>query len=139
MAVKGLKRSIFQRILGICATRPPANPDCWTHAGGSVSVNMAQATELIPKGGAIRLEGKGLPKRVLVFRDDAGALRAFENQCTHKHRRIDPVPGESILQCCSVNAAAYDYTGAKIEGPGEGGLVALALKEEDGKLVVTTG
>jgi nitrite reductase/ring-hydroxylating ferredoxin subunit len=136
MAIKGLKRNIFQRILGICATKEPLNPECWTAAGGAITVNLEKASELAAKGGAIRLEGKGMPKRVLVFRDDSGALRAFDNKCAHKGRRIDPVSGEGIVQCCSVNAAAYDYQGKKIEGPGEGQLSPLAVKEEGGKAVI---
>ena len=139
MAVKGLKRNIFQRLLGICVTKPPADPTCWEHAGGKVTVTLARVPELTPKGGAIRLEGKGLPKRMLVYRDDAGALRAIENKCAHKGRRIDPVPGEGILQCCSVNAAAYEYSGKKIEGPGEGQVAPLELREESGRAVIHLG
>jgi nitrite reductase/ring-hydroxylating ferredoxin subunit len=136
MAVKGLKRNIFQRILGICATKPPADPACWEHAGGTVTVDLRRAAELTPKGGAIRLEGRGLPRRVLVYRYDAGALRAVENKCAHKGRRIDPVPGEGIVQCCSVNAAAYEYSGRKLEGPGDGHITPLELREEGGRAVV---
>ena len=137
MAVKGLKRNIFQRILGICVTKEPANPGCWVVAQNQITVNLAGAPELSPKGGAIRLEGKGLPKRVLLFRDDAGVLRALENKCAHMGRRIDPVPGEGIVQCCSVNAAAYDYEGTRIEGPGKGQLTILVVREEHGTATVT--
>ena len=136
MPVKGLKRNIFQRILGICATKPPADGSCWTHEGGKVAVTLARAPELVPKGGAVRLEGKGLAKRVLVYRDDSGALRAIENKCAHKGRRIDPVPGEGILQCCSINAAAYEYSGTKLEGPGDGHVAPLEAKEEGGLAVI---
>jgi len=139
MAVKGLKRNIFQRILGICATKAPGDPACWACDGGNLTVDLARAAELTPKGGAIRLEGKGLPRRVLVYRDDSGSLRAIENKCAHKGRRIDPVPGEGILQCCSVNAAAYEYSGKRIEGPGEGHVRPLDLREENGKAVVRLG
>jgi len=96
MAVKGLKRNIFQRILGICVTKPPVDAGCWVAAQGTITVNLAAAPELSPKGGAIRLEGKGLPRRVLLFRDDAGVLRALENRCAQgpegrsRHRRGDP-------------------------------------------------
>ncbi len=136
MAVKGLKRNIFQRIFGICVTKPPADAGCWVVAQNTITVNLAAAPELSPKSGAIRLEGKGLAQRVLLFRDDAGVLRALENKCAHKGRRIDPVPGEGILQCCSVNAAAYEYSGKKIEGPGEGQLKVLEVREENGKATV---
>jgi nitrite reductase/ring-hydroxylating ferredoxin subunit len=132
MAVKGLERNIFQRLLGICVTKAPANPGCWVAAQGAVTVNLAGAPELSSKGGAVRLEGRGLRQRVLLFRDDAGGLRALENKCAHMGRRVDPVPGEGVLQCCSVNAAAYDYSGTKIEGPGHGQLKALEVREENG-------
>jgi len=136
MAVKGLKRNIFQRIFGVCATKQPADPECWTFAGGAVSVDLGKAIELGAKGGAIRLEGKSLPKRVLVFRGDDDALHAFENACAHKRRRGDPVPGESALQCCSIMAAAYDYSGKKIEGPGEGGIRPLEVKVDAGRATI---
>jgi nitrite reductase/ring-hydroxylating ferredoxin subunit len=136
VAVKGLERSIVQRLLGICATKA-ADPGCWVFAQGAITVNLAGAPALAPRGGAVRLEGKGLPRRVLLFRDDAGVLRALENTCRHMGRRIDPVPGEGILQCCSVNAAAYDYEGAKLEGPGEGRLQVLHVREGDGTATVT--
>ena len=139
MAVKGLKRNIFQRLFGICVTKPPADPTCWSVSSGVITVKLAQAAELTPKGGAIRLEGNGLPKRVLVYRDDSGGLRAIENKCAHKGRRIDPVPGQGILQCCSVNAAAYEYSGKKIEGPGENRMTPLELKEENGTAVIRLG
>jgi nitrite reductase/ring-hydroxylating ferredoxin subunit len=136
MPVKGLKRNIFQRIFGICRTRPPLDPECWTFEGDAISVDLSKAPEVAAKGGAIRLEGRKLPKRVLLFRGDDDALHAFENACAHMKRRVDPVPGEGILQCCSINAAVYDYSGKKVEGPGEGGLRALEIVQEGGKAVI---
>jgi len=137
MPVKGLKRKFFQRLFGICVTRRPVDPECWTYSSGTAVLTVASAAELSAKGGAIRLEGKGLPMRVLVFRDDDSVLRAYKNKCGHKGRRVDPVPGERCVQCCSVNAAAYDYTGTRLQGPGKKPLVPLTAKEQDGKLVIS--
>ena len=139
MAIHGLKRNIFQRIFGIPATKLAANPECWRYEQGSLTVTLSKAPELEPKGGAIRIEGKGLPARVLLYRDDEGQLRAINNKCGHMGRRIDPVPGEKCLQCCSVNAAAYDYAGKKLAGPGESPVAPLDVEEKDGKLVVKLG
>jgi nitrite reductase/ring-hydroxylating ferredoxin subunit len=135
MAVRGLKRSTFQRLLGVCVTAE-ADPGCWVTAQGTITVNLAGAPELASRGGAVRLEGKGLPRRVLLFRDETGVLRGVENTCVHMGRRIDPVPGEAILQCCSVKAAAYQYDGTKIEGPGEGQVKALEVREKHGTATV---
>jgi nitrite reductase/ring-hydroxylating ferredoxin subunit len=137
MAIKGLKRNILQRLFGIPATRLATNPDCWTYEKGKLSVTLAKAPELAGKGGAIRIEARRLPVRVLLYRDDDGVLRAMSNRCGHMGRRIDPVPGEKCLQCCSVMAAAYDYSGKKLEGPGDKPMKVLETQEQDGKVIIT--
>jgi len=139
MAIKGLKRNIFQRIFGIPATKLVSSPDCWSYEKGTLTVTLAKAPELERKGGGVRIEGGQLPMRVLVYRDDDGKVRALDNKCGHKGRRIDPVPGEKCLQCCSVNAAAYDYTGKKLDGPGDKPVRALEAEEQDGKVIVKLG
>lgn len=136
MATKGLKRGILQRIFGIPATKPPANPDCWTYAKGTAVVTLSRAHELKHNGSAVRLEGNGLPLRVLVCRDDDGNLHAYHNKCGHQGRRVDPVPGEGCLQCCSVMGGFYEYDGKKRAGPGDAPLAPLKAREEDGKLLV---
>lgn len=139
MAIQGLKRNIFQRIFGIPATKLPGSPDCWRYEQGSLTITLGKAPELEKTGGAIRVEGKQLPMRVLVYRDDEGKLRAVRNECSHMGRRVDPVAGHKCLQCCSVGATAYDYSGKKLEGPGERPLTLLDAEENDGQLVVKLG
>jgi nitrite reductase/ring-hydroxylating ferredoxin subunit len=136
MAIKGLKRSIFQRIFGVAATKLASDSSAWAYRGGSLRVTLAKLPELERKGGAVRIEGKQLPARVLVYRDDEGTIRAVSNRCGHKGRRVDPVPGEKCLQCCSVNAAAYDYAGNKLEGPGTERLKPFEVEEKDGELLI---
>ena len=72
MAIKGLKRNIFQRIFGIAASKPASDPNCWSYENGKLTVTLAKAPELERKGGGVRLEGRGLPIRVMVYRDDDG-------------------------------------------------------------------
>ena len=104
MGIKFLKRSFFQRLLGISATTKPGIDDCWNYAEGKLTIDLDKAVELKIPGGAIRFEGKGLPERVLVVSGEDGDYRAFHNRCTHLgHRRLDPVPGTSTVQCCSIN------------------------------------
>lgn len=118
--VKILPRGVFNRVLGLPATGTPGNDSCWTYGAGVITLDLTKAPELGANGGAIRLEGKGLPERVLVIRDDKGELRAFRNRCTHiGHRRLDPVPGGGSVQCCSVNKSTFDYSGKSIHGPGK--------------------
>ncbi|MBW1910262.1 MAG: Rieske 2Fe-2S domain-containing protein [Deltaproteobacteria bacterium] len=111
-----LHRNIFQRILGICATKQPSDEDCWTFENGKIIVDLARAPELGRRNGAIRLEKKNLPERVLVIQGDDGKYYAFKNRCTHGKRRLDPMPGIQQVQCCSIGKSTFDYGGKKISG-----------------------
>ena len=59
MDIKFLKRSFFQRLLGISATAKPEIDDCWNYANGKLTIDLSKASELRAPGGAarIRLEG----------------------------------------------------------------------------------
>ena len=129
---------ILKRLLGICATRLPANSGCWTYADGKLEVILDKAPELSRKGGAVRLEGPSLPKRVLVVHGQDGAFHAFPNRCTHiGHRRIDPVPGEDKIRCCSVGKSTFEYSGKLISGSAKESLEPLALESDGSKLVIS--
>jgi nitrite reductase/ring-hydroxylating ferredoxin subunit len=134
MAVKKLKRNIFQRILGIPATRPPSDGACWSSEGNKLIIDLASAKELSQPGSAIRIEGKSCSERVLVLRGEDGKWHAYRNRCGHMGRRLDPVPGTETVQCCSINAATYGYDCHKIEGPGEHPVNRYPVEEKDGKL-----
>ena len=135
--VKKLPRSIFQRILGIPATKPPRDPASWSYSAGKLTVDLSRATELDVPGGALRCEGGGLPVRVLVVRDDKGGFKAYRNRCTHiGRRRLDPVPGEGTVQCCSVNSTTFGMDGKTICGPGKHPLTLYPVTKEGGKLII---
>ncbi len=107
----------FSRILGICSTKVPSVDSAWRYQNGRVEIDLNKAPELIPKGGAVRLEGKGLPERVLVVHGEDGAFHAFRNKCAHVGgRRLDPLPGRHSVQCCSVGKSEYDYEGKFLSG-----------------------
>lgn len=128
---------ILKRILGICQTSRPQVPQCWSYSDGQVRIALAQATELKEKGGAIRLEGGGLPKRVLVVNGEDGQYHAFHNRCTHiGRRRLDPVPGESAIRCCSVGQSKFGYDGTRESGLASRDLVPLEVELDDEHLVV---
>lgn len=138
MSIKFLKRSFFQRLLGISATTKPGIDGCWVYADGKLTIDLGKAVELDTPGGAIRCEGKNLPKRVLVVRGEDGGYRAFHNRCTHLgHRRLDPVPGTDTVQCCSVNKSTYDSQGNKIFGPTPHPVTRYPVKKEQAILIVS--
>jgi len=138
MTTQFLNRSFFERIFGLPATSKPLNPQCWSLSDGKILIDLSLATELKKPGGALRLEGGGLPIRVLVIRGDDGKFHAFHNRCTHiGHRRLDPVPGQGTVQCCSVGKSTYTYDGRKIYGPPTGPIKTFKVEVAGGRLVVS--
>ena len=135
--IKSLKRNIFQRLFGICATRVPANSNCWQYADGKIAIDLNHAPELFQLGSAIRLEGKNLPERVLVIHSIDGSYHAFQNKCQHAGRRLDPVPETGTVQCCSIGKATYDYSGKLIHGSAKGNIKIYDVQTDSGIITIT--
>jgi len=137
MTVKKLKRNIFQRLFGRPATELPSNNDFWNYTDGKVTLELAQVPDLSKTSGAVRLEDKGLPKKILVVNGEDGEFHAFHNKCTHAGRCLDPVPGTETVQCCSIGASTFDYKGKVLEGSTEEAIEVLTLEEEGGQLKIS--
>ncbi len=117
-AAKGcVHRNLFQRILGIPSTEPPADAHAWSFAGGTIAVDMDLVPELRRKAGAVRLEGGLLPAPVLLLHGVDGHYHAFVNRCGHGGRKLDPCASHPVVQCCSMGKSAFDYAGNIVEGP----------------------
>lgn len=128
---------IFAKIFGICSTPKPADPGCWTFADGKIEIDLARAAELDSAGGAVRLEGKPLPVRVLVVRDNNEFFHAFPNRCTHAgHRRLDHLADEGKVKCCSVGQSIFDYEGNRCSGSASASISPLRVENSDGKLTI---
>lgn len=138
MAVQILPRSFWQRLLGICATPAPRDPSCWSVTGTTVTVDLNKAPELGPVGGAIRLEGGTLAKRVLVIRGPSGAYHAFANHCAHMGRRLDPVPGTATVQCCSIGKSTFDLNGKRLAGSAGKDIIVYPLSQTASRLTIET-
>jgi len=128
---------IFKRIFGICNTQPPKDPVSWKHSEGTIEIDLGLMPELAEPGGAVRLEGNGLDMRVLIVHGLDGKFHAFGNRCTHTgHRRIDPLPGEEAVRCCSVSKSTYDYDGNVISGAAKEPIPVFQVEEEGGRMRV---
>lgn len=128
---------IFKAVLGICETSP-LDPGLWTTDGNRVTIKLAEATALAPVGAAARLEGAGLPDRVLVVHADADKYVAVKNRCTHiGGRRLDPVEGKAELRCCSVGHSVFDHEGNKISGLAKDPLTTFPVEQQGEELIVT--
>ena len=130
------QRNIFQRLFGSCITKPPQDPTCWSFKDGLVIVALDRAAELAESGGAIRLERDDLPERVLVIHGDDGKYHAFQNVCQHGKRRLDPVPGDGTVQCCSIGKSTYDYQGKILFGSAKDALKVFPVDLNEGKLFI---
>lgn len=136
MAVKKLKRNIIQRLFGIPATEKPKDPECWKYSDGVVIINLERTPELDETWGALRLESERMPRRVLVVRGEGTAYYAFNNCCKHGRRRLDPVPGENQVQCCSIGKSTFDLDGKRISGSAAEDIEIFALAREGNRLKI---
>ena len=130
---------LFHRIFGICRTKPPADPGCWSYAEGRVEVDRTRVRELDAPGGAVRLEGLGLPVRLLLVSDEDRAVHAFCNRCSHAGRRLDPLPGQARLECCSVGRSLFDHEGRRQRGLARKDITVYQVEVMGQKLVVRLG
>jgi nitrite reductase/ring-hydroxylating ferredoxin subunit len=129
----------IKRILGICETKAPKDASCWSYNGNQIEIDLSRAPELDSEGGALRLEGRGLPERVLLVHGRDGEFHAYRNRCTHMGRRLDPQPGDKPVQCCSVSKSGFEYSGSVISGPGKGPLTLFPVQSRKGSLLISIG
>ena len=137
MLKKTLKRNIFQRLLGKCATKKPQDKDCWTYSDGRVVIDLEHTPELSEPAGGIRLEADYLPERLLVVRGNDDRYYAFRNRCGHMGRRLDPLPEEKSVQCCSIGRTTCDYDGSVLRGPAKEPLISYPVEIQGRRLIVT--
>jgi len=75
-------------------------------------------------------------KRLIVFEDPAGEVRALSAKCTHEGCTVSYVPGESLIWCACHNGR-YDLEGRVLSGPPPKPLAEYAVhRDSDGTIVV---
>ena len=126
----------LKRLLGISRTRPPADDQGWTYKDGRIEIDLTRMPELTSPYGAIRLEKKTLPDRVLLFKGADEQFYAVYNRCTHMGRRLDPLPDTRTLKCCSVSASTYDYCGGVMAGPAKESIKNLPVVQSGDRLYI---
>jgi len=129
----------LKRIFGISATPIPGDDDGWAYENGSIRLQLERMPEVRHPGSAVRLEGKGLPVRILVVHGQDGRFHAFANRCTHMGRRIDILPGTDRIECCSVSKSTYDYSGQPLGGAAKKPLRVFTATASDTELTIKLG
>jgi nitrite reductase/ring-hydroxylating ferredoxin subunit len=127
---------LIERILGISKTKKPGDEKCWRHSTGKIEVDWARVPELQKPSGAIRLEGRGLPERVLLIYGIDGQFHAFKNKCTDMNRRLDPVPGKAALRCRCFSISTFDYFGNVMAGPAKEPLKTYPVESHKCKMII---
>ena len=127
--------SLIKAMLGICKTKPLGDSS-WNMEGNQIYIKLNEMP--LPPEGATYLKGKGLQKPVFIFRSADDQYLAFQNRCTHiGHRRLDPVPGENKIRCCSVFHSTYDLDGNPISGPARNQLKKYEVQQSGDDLIIT--
>jgi len=126
----------LKRIFGICETQPPSAENGWNYADHLIRINLKQMPELANPGGAVRLEGDGLPERILLVHGRDGQFHAFANKCTHMGRRLDPLPDEEAVQCCSLSKSTFNYAGDPVSGAAQTSARTFPATMEGDELVI---
>jgi hypothetical protein len=131
--------NMFQRLFCVTISPRPADSGCWDVAGDRLTIELARAPEIGPAGGALRLEDGRLPDRVLVVHGEDGQYRAFRDRCACGGFRIDPVPGEPRIRCCTPMQSTYEYSGKPLSKHVTRSLDLLPTTLDGGRLSVDIG
>jgi nitrite reductase/ring-hydroxylating ferredoxin subunit len=108
----------------------PGDADGYRVEGETIVLDLARCPELAEPGGALRLEDPGLPDRILVVHGVDGELHAYRNHCACGGFRVDPVPGEQKIRCCTLMQSTYDYSGKFLKGSAQKDLDALPITRD---------
>ncbi len=115
---------------------PPSDAgDAFVTDGTDVIVRLTRIPSLTRDNSAVVL----LSVQVIVVRDSARNFRAFSSECPHAGCGVSIVDGLRLL--CPCHGSAFDFTGARLEGPAPRGLTPLsvALDEAAGTLRIRRG
>jgi nitrite reductase/ring-hydroxylating ferredoxin subunit len=126
----------FKRLLCIQVSPRPGNLACLDVSGDALTIDRSLAPELGDPGGALRLDDARLPDRILVVHGRDGTFRAYRNRCACGGFRIDPVPDEEKIRCCTLAQSTYDYSGRPISGPAKKNLDLLPTQVSAERLVI---
>ena len=130
------KRHFHQRLFCVPATPLAPEGDGWSFADGVLTVDLKKTRGLSAPDTALRFESGGLPDRVLVVHGTDGTFHAYSNHCACGGFRVDPVPTEQKIRCCTLMQSTYDYDGKFLKGTAKKDLTVFEVSVEGDALQV---
>jgi len=124
------RTNVLKRLFCISVTPLASDPRCLTVTAEAVTIDLDRAPELAAPGGSLRLESDLVPDRIIVVHGVDGRFYAYANHCACGGFRIDPVPGEPKIRCCTLAQSTYDYEGSRISGPAKDSLTTYPVTAE---------
>jgi nitrite reductase/ring-hydroxylating ferredoxin subunit len=103
---------------------------------GQVRYALADHPSLANEGAVAAVENLTLLRPILLVRDQAGRLRAFDSWCPHTGCSVDPA-GSRLF--CSCHGSTYSLEGDVLRGPSRLPLIEYAARQEGDSLVVELG
>ncbi len=102
--------------------------------GDKVAIPLAKLEVLKTVGGSVVLKLKG--KLVLLVRDSATSVRAFNPICTHRECVVAYNPGEKKIKC-PCHGSQFDLNGHAVHGPASRPLATYAADLAGEQIIVT--
>jgi len=117
--------------LGALLIRPTAP----AHAeGGKVSIPLAKLEMLKSVDGSVVFKVKD--KLLLLVRDSAASIRAFNPVCSHRQCVVAYSPGEKRIKC-PCHGSVFDLNGHALRGPASQPLQTYAASLSGEQVIVT--
>jgi cytochrome b6-f complex iron-sulfur subunit len=127
LGIVGWLASVLYPVISYLRPLPSAG------TAGPVRLTRGETTKLERDKFAIVPVGA---RRLLVFEDPTGEVRALDAKCTHEGCTVQYVPGESLIWCACHNGR-FDLRGRVLAGPPPRPLAEHTVQHEpDGTIVV---
>jgi len=133
------KRRVYQRLFCVPATPLAPEGGGWRFEEGVLHVNLKETPGLAEPDTALRFESEALPDRILVLHGTDGTFHAYSNHCACGGFRVDPVPAEQKIRCCTLMQSTYDLNGKFLKGTAKKDLTLYAVSVEGDNLSVRVG
>jgi cytochrome b6-f complex iron-sulfur subunit len=120
--------------LAACSSSGSTSTSSGTTTGGGSGTPGLAALADVPEGGGVVVNGPGGKKLVLV-RNSATAVKAYDATCTHKGSQVG-APSGGVMTCPSHGSQFDAATGVVKKGPADKALTEVPVKVQGDQVVL---